>query len=289
MRIAVVGARGFVGRHLTRFLSNQGINAVLISRNEVASGTFGTAIAGCDALVNCAGNKEGLGTSAREANVELPLRLLAAVIAADIPAMIQVSSVAALASSSGPGEIVTDNFAGWPTGVYGRSKREGDDALLQAAYERSYSALVVLRPPILIGPDAGGVFALLRSAARAGIPLPLHGIENRRSFMHVDNFAAAILAAARARCSGAFIVTDSPPLSSADLYARMLAAVGYQRRLFSIGRSGRAILRNAMGRRGESLFGDAAYSGARFEAAVQVAWPIPASMIVERALEGIEP
>lgn len=285
MRIAVVGAHGFVGRHLIRFLANQGIPAVPIGRDIMASGELKVALVGCQALVNCAGNKEGIGAPAREANVQLPLRLLDTVIATDIPTMVHVSSVAALTSISAPDETVTDDYTGRPSAAYGMSKREGDDALLQAARERSYDTLAILRPPILIGSDAGGVFALLRSMARAGIPLPLAGVKNRRSVMHIDNLSAAILAAITARCAGAFIVTDSPLLSSQDLYARMLIAAGHGRRLFSVGMGGRALLRKAMGVRGESLFGDAAYSGSRFAAAVPLNWPIPASAVVERAME----
>lgn len=285
MRIAVAGAHGFVGRHLIRLLANQGITAVPIRRSDMASGALMAALDGCYALVNCAGNKDGIGIPAREANVELPLRLLDAAIATNIPTMVHVSSVAALTSTSAPGETVTDDYTGRPSAAYGLSKREGDDALLQVARERSYNTLVILRPPILIGSDAGGVFALLRSMARAGIPLPLAGVENRRSVMHVDNFAAAILAAAKARCAGAFIVTDSLPLSSEDLYARMLVTVGHRRHLFSIGCGGRALLRKALGGRGESLFGDAAYLGNRFAATALVDWPIPALAVVERAMD----
>ncbi len=285
MRIAVIGAGGFVGRHLIRFLSNQGVNVVSIGRRDIASPALDKVLAGCTALVNCAGNKDGVGAGAREANVELPLRLLEAAIAADIPAMIQVSSVAALVSVTRPGEIVTDDYTDRPIGTYGRSKRAGDDALFAAAREGGYrGALIVLRPPILIGYDAGGVFALLRSMARAGVPLPLAGTDNRRSFMHVDNFAAAILTAVRARCTGAFIVTDSAPLSSAALYQRMLSAAGRGPRLFSIGGAGRVLLRKMMGSRGESLFGDAAFDGGRFAATARVDWLIPESAIVEQAM-----
>jgi UDP-glucose 4-epimerase len=284
MRIAVAGANGFVGRHLIGLLSNLGADAVPIDRPELVPSKLEGMLAGCDALVNCAGNKDGKGAAAKEANVELPVRLLDAAIKANLPAMVHVSSVAALVSATAPGEVVTDAHDLRPVSRYGTSKRAGDDALLQTARDRGYEGLAVLRSPILIGFDAGGVFALLRAMARAGIPLPLRNTDNRRSVMHVDNLAAAILAAIRSRCSGAFIVTDSPPLSSADLYARMLAASGRGNRSFTIGRAGRALLRTAMGSRGESLFGDAAFSGERFAGAAQIDWPIPASSIVERAM-----
>lgn len=284
MRIAVVGASGFVGRHLIRHLTNQGIRTVPLAREMVASPALKSAIEGCDALVNCAGNKTGVGAPAREANVALPLRLIHAAIDTAIPATVQVSSVAALSSTTAPGLLMTDTDPARPTSAYGLSKREGDDAMLQAARARGYNALAILRPPILIGHDAGGVFALLRSMARAGVPLPLRGVSNSRSFMHVDNFAAAVLAAVEARCRGTFIVTDSPPLSSAELYARMLAAAGHDGRLFSVGATGRMLLRKLLGHRGESLFGNAAFAGDRFAAEVKIDWPVPPAAIIERTM-----
>jgi nucleoside-diphosphate-sugar epimerase len=109
-------------------------------------------------------------------------------------------------------------------------------------------------------------------------------MNNRRSFMHVDNFAAAILAGIKANCAGAFIVTDSSPLSSSELYARMLAAAGRGRRLFPIGRFGRSLLRKGMGSRGESLFGDAAFCGDRFTAMSGVDWLISEESTIENAM-----
>ena len=284
MRIAVAGANGFVGRHLTHYLSNQGINVVALDRRELTMGRLSAAVEGCAALVNCAGNKDGRGPDAKDANVLLPLRLLDAAISRNIPSMVHVSSVAAVTSVTAPGQTVDDGYSGLPTGAYGLSKREGDDALQQAARQRGFEGLTILRPPILIGSDAGGVFALLRSMAKAGVPLPLAGATNRRSFMHVDNFAATILAAVTARCDGAYIVTDSPPLSTADLYSQMLSAAGHGGRIFSVGGPGRALLRKALGSRGESLFGSAAFSGDRFATAACVTWPVPPPTIIERAM-----
>lgn len=283
MKVAVVGARGFVGRHLIHYLSDQGMKAVPITRADIAPEALRRMLAGCDALVNCAGDKNGVGAAAREANVELPLRLLEAVLTREIPAMVHVSSVAALTSTTRPGETISDGDNVAPLTPYGRSKREGDDVILARAQAEGYTGLSVLRPPILIGNDANGVFALMRSLARAGVPLPLAGANNRRSVVHIDNFAAAIVAAIEARCAGAFIVTDSPPLSSEELYMRMLSAAGHSSRLFSIGPAGRTLLRKAMGSRGESLFGSAAFSGGRFIEATRVTWPIPAWSTVERA------
>lgn len=254
-----------------------------ITRAHDAAETLGPALKGCDALINCAGAKSGIGPEAEDANVALPARLFLGAVAAGVPVMVHVSSVAALTSSTGPGESISDSCRDYPTTPYGISKRRGDDAVSHLAMQHPGTRLVILRPPILIGIDAGGPFALLRAAALHGLPLPLRGCDNRRSVMHVENFAAALLAAARASVAGAYIVTDSPAISTVEFHARIARALGREPRTFPVGGVGRGLLRKALGQRGDSLFGDAVFSGRRFIEDCPVEWPISAASLVERA------
>lgn len=283
MRIAVAGATGFLGRHLTGYLAAKDVDMVPVGRTGDAA-TLGQMLAGCDALINCAGEKSGIGPAAEDANVTLPERLFLAAAAAGIPAFIHVSSVAALTSATRAGETVSDDYKGRPTTPYGISKRRGDDRLSDLAPSHPATRLAILRPPILIGADAGGPFAMLRAAARRGLPLPLGGANNRRNIFHVDNFAAALLAAAKANLTGTYIVTDSAPLSTDEFYARISRALGREPRLFPIGGAGRGLLRRLLRQRGNSLFGDAAFSGQRFANDCPVDWPVPAALLIERAV-----
>jgi len=283
MRIAVAGATGFLGGHLADHLGAKGVSMVPIGRTEDAA-TLAQKLAGCDALINCAGEKSGIGSAAEDANVALPERLFLAAAAAGVPAFVHVSSVAALTSATHPGETVSEDYRGQPTTPYGISKRRGDDRLSDLAPSHPATRLAILRPPILIGADAGGPFAMLRAAARRGLPLPIGGTNNRRSIVHVDNFAAALLAAAEAGLAGTYIVTDSAPLSTAEFHARISRALGRKPRLFSIGGAGRGLLRRLLGQRGDSLFGDAAFSGERFARDCPLDWPVPAVSLIERAV-----
>ncbi|UKK85249.1 NAD-dependent epimerase/dehydratase family protein [Sphingopyxis sp. BSN-002] len=283
MRIAVAGATGFLGGHLADHLAAKGVDMVPIGRTEDAA-ALEQQLAGCDALINCAGEKSGIGPAAEDANVALPERLFLAAAAAGVPAFVHVSSVAALTSATRAGETVSDDYEGRPTTSYGISKRRGDDRLSDLAPSHPAVRLAILRPPILIGADAGGPFAMLRAAARRGLPLPIGGTNNRRSIVHVDNFAAALLAAAEARLAGTYIVTDSPALSTDEFYARISRALGREPRLFPIGSAGRGLLRRLLGQRGDSLFGDAAFSGERFAKDCPLDWPVPAASLIERAV-----
>src|SRR5215213_5742118 len=67
-RIAITGATGFVGRHVTQRLRAAGHAVVPLSRRtgvDLASpdaGALRTALDGCDAVIHCAGINREIGT-----------------------------------------------------------------------------------------------------------------------------------------------------------------------------------------------------------------------------------
>ena len=77
--------------------------------------------------------------------------------------------------------------------------------------------------------------------------------------------------------SAAYILTDSPPLSTADLYRRLLTLYGHRNRVWNwpaplIATTARLLLRS----RAQSFIGDAAYDGGRF--AETFGWQPPTPM-----------
>jgi UDP-glucose 4-epimerase len=284
-QVAIAGGSGFVGRHLAEHLTRVGVAHCIIKRLDLEESHIDGALSDCDIIVNCIGKKSGVGPAAQFANVTLPRRLYAAAHRVGAKQFVHVSSVAAVASRSSPGKVIGDMTAPAPETPYGRSKLQGDAVLR----EMSGPALTILRPPILIGADAEGVFALFSRGAKKGVPLPLAGADGLRSFMHVDNFAEAVLAAIRAGISGTYIVTDSLPMTSEAIYRQMLAAAGREARIFSIGSPGRALLRKLLGGRGESLFGHAAFDGSRFASAAEPRWPVAPEAIVAAAMSDLSP
>lgn len=282
--VAVTGASGFVGRAICVQLAQAGHRVRAVTRNGtavigahecVASGNLMEAslfplVSGCDAVVHCAARVHVLRESASEAerahramNADLPVRLAEAARTAGVRRFIQISSVAAVASSSAPREVINDATTPRPTSPYGQSKLAADRML--ASFNDNAFSVVSLRPPAIYGPGVGAWFGILDRAARHGLPLPLGNVGNRRSFMYVGNVASAAVAAAERGPPGAYIVTDSAPISSADLYARLLRLHGYGRRVFPMNS---AILqlaaRLAIGKRAASLLGDAAFDGTNF-------------------------
>ena len=70
--------------------------------------------------------------------------------------------------------------------------------------------MVVVRSPLVYGPGVGGNFLQLLKIIRAGVPLPLALVENRRSFIFLGNLVdALILSAQDTRAAGrTYLVSD---------------------------------------------------------------------------------
>ena len=286
MGLAVVtGSSGFLGQAVVQRLARQGWtvraanrsgSAVAGAAQSFATGDLLTAdlpalVAGADAVIHCAARvhvlkREDPAQAARDyqaMNADLPVALAQAARAAGAGRFIQISSAAALASASAPGEVVDDSTPPRPASPYGRSKLAADLALTDLG--GSDFSVISLRPPAIYGPGVAAWFAMYDRAARAGLPMPLGTIRNRRSFAFVGNVADAIVRACEEGPSGAYLVTDSEPISSADLYRRLLALHGRSRRIWNVPAPlVRAAARIVLRARAASLLGDAAFDGARF-------------------------
>lgn len=301
MRILVTGASGFLGRAIVAAGAESGHHMIAASRTgaevpgaaevqacgDLAQSLDGIALAGVDCLVNCAARvhvleREDAGVAEaayHRMNAEVPVELARRARAAGVRRFIQISSVAALATQTPPDEVIDDASTPHPTTAYGRAKLLADQQLAELA--SADFAVLSLRPPALYGPGVGAWFAMLMRAAKAGLPLPLGAISNRRSFAYVGNVADAVVCAARENTglvrSGSFTLCDSLPISTAALYRKLLALHGFSDRAWRwpapVMRLGARI---ALGDRAASLVGDAAFDGSRF--AREFDWQPPTDM-----------
>jgi len=159
MKTLIVGASGFIGRHLQRALLDGGHPVVPLSRRHgVDVGRLTQAAAwrpfvdGVDAVVNAVGIiGETRMQSFRRLHTDAPVALFEACAEAGVPRVVQISALGADAQA----------FS-----AYHRSKRAADDALRALDLEG-----FVLRPALIHGPGGASAAVFARLARLPLIPV----------------------------------------------------------------------------------------------------------------------
>lgn len=294
--ILVTGARGFVGRRLCRRLLDAGYRVRGSVRRGPAeseagidyrvSGDIGDMpdwrplLDGVEAVVHLAarvhlqdGGSGDSGAAYGRVNAAASDRLARQAAEAGVKRLVFLSSIKAKEAAH------DSNGAAARQDPYGASKLEAERALSIAARDTGLE-VAVLRPPLVYGPGAGANFALLARAVARGIPLPLAGIRNRRSFIHIDNLCGAI-----ALCldhpqapGGVFELSDGPPVSTPDFVRALGRGLGKPARLFPCPPRLLLALGAMLGRRQamESLTGDLVADGRAIGA--RLGWEAPLNL-----------
>ena len=255
--VVVTGANGFVGRAVVARLAADGIAVRAAVRRPGAPFPPGVtvvpgadlddlsrwrgALQGASAVVHCAARVHRLAddeadplAAFRRANRDATAALAEAAGAAGVVRFVFISSVGVHGAETF-GRPFTAADAPAPCSPYAISKHEAENELARIGAERGLE-VVVLRPPLVYGPDAPGNFAVLLRAVERGVPLPLGAIRNRRSFVAIDNLADLITLVVHhpAAAGRAFLVSDGEELSTTDLLRRTARALGRPARLLPV-------------------------------------------------------
>jgi nucleoside-diphosphate-sugar epimerase len=97
--------------------------------------------------------------------------------------------------------------------------------------------VVIIRPPIVYGPDVKANFASMMKWMNKGFPLPLGGIkDNKRSLVSIDNLVDLIITCIDHDNAGnlTFMVSDDDDVSTSQLLANMAMALEAPNRLIPV-------------------------------------------------------
>lgn len=255
----MTGATGFVGRALVSHLTetnNCAVRSVVRGRagekspcgqivavgNLTSQTDWSEALVGVQVVVHVAARTQVLPGSSvsvlaefREVNVAATLALAAQALATGVRRFVFISSVKVLGESSLPGRPLQESDLYAPEDAYGVSKMEAEQGL-QALLNETAMELVVIRPPLVYGLGMQSNFGALMAAVKRGVPLPLASIQNRRSFVGIDNLVDFItICTTHAQAANqTWMVGDAERLSTPDLIRSMAAALQCPARLLPV-------------------------------------------------------
>lgn len=254
MRIAVVGAGGFVGRPLVNRLARDGHDVVPVVRtpqglagehpiDDIASADWESVLAGVEVVVHLAARVHMMNDQAadplaefRRVNTQGTLALAEAAARTGVKRFIFLSTVKVNGEATLPGQPFRSTDAPQASDPYGISKQEAEAALLELARTTGLE-VTIIRPPLIYGPGVKGNFRSLINALRRGIPLPLGGITgNLRSLVGVDNLISLISVSMThpAAANATFLVSDGQDVSTTGLLQALTRAMGLKPRLLPV-------------------------------------------------------
>jgi len=247
--VALTGATGFIGRRLLQELPRRGFRVRVLLRRptEIAldSGSaiigdlarpqnMAAALADVDAVIHSAGVAHAMsGVPAddyRILNTEATIALARAAERARAKRFVFLSSIRAQVGPAAAG-VITETRAPEPTDEYGKSKLAAEQGLAELGID-----WVALRPALVYGPGVKGNVAALVRLARTPYPLPLGGLNAKRSLVAVDNLVDAVATVLRAPgpLRRPLIVADAEPLSVPEMIAALRAGLGRRPGVFPV-------------------------------------------------------
>ena len=248
--ILVTGATGFLGRAVVAHLLARGrtIRSAVRHANEAASARAGTVAVGdlsahtdwtnalthVDTIIHCAARAHVLKeTSAdplarfRAVNTAASLNLARQAAAGGVRRFVFISSIGVNGAET-RGRPFRHDDVPQPHSPYAISKHEAELGLATVAAKTGLE-VVVIRPPLIIGPDPKGNLATLNRFIARGLPLPFGLVKgNRRDLVSRDTLCRLIEAVLDhpAAANQTFLVSDGAAMSTRTLLQRMAADQG---------------------------------------------------------------
>lgn len=216
-------------------------NAASLQVSELGLGTdWQKALDGIGAVIHAAARSHIIQDKApnplaeyRKVNVEGTLNLARQAAAAGVKRFIFISSIGVNGNANNQPFSADDVPA--PAELYAQSKWEAEKGLWDIT-NNSGMELVIVRPPLVYGPDAPGNFGNLVRWVEKDIPLPLGAIHNKRSLVGLDNLVDLIITCIDhpAAANQVFLAGDGEDLSTSDLLRRVAKAMGKPSRLIPV-------------------------------------------------------
>lgn len=254
-RVVVTGASGFVGQALCSSLRARGMvlrplvraasegDSVATAVGDIGLNTdWSAALADASAVIHCAARVHVMEESTvdslanfRKVNVEGTRHLAQQAAAMGVRRLVYLSSIKVNGEATTPDAPFTAFSAASPEDPYSVSKWEAECGLRKVADETGLE-IVIVRPPLVYGPGVRANFRRLVQAVERGLPLPFGCVNNRRSFVALENLIDLLIRCVdhTAAAGQTFLVSDDYDVSTPQLIHRISNAIGRKARLLPV-------------------------------------------------------
>lgn len=252
--ILLTGSTGFVGSALLTALQKlPGCRVVSAVRSAASASDdvvvvgdidgatdYSSALAGVNVVIHAAARAHIMKDEVsdplaeyRRVNVDGTLNLARQAAVAGVKRFIFISSIGVNGNINT--RPFTENDDPNPAELYAQSKWEAEQGLWEIQRETGMQ-LVIVRPPLVYGPNAPGSFGSLIRWVKKGIPLPLGAVRNKRSLVALDNLVDLIITCINhpVAANQVFLAGDGQDLSTTELLRGVAKAMGKPSRLLPV-------------------------------------------------------
>lgn len=253
--IILTGATGFLGRRLATLLHSKldvGLTAVVRRRTEIPAAQivevqslyshtdWSTVLINHQVVIHAAARAHIMKDEVedplaeyRRVNVDGTLNLARQSAAAGVQRFIFISSIGVNGNINS--NLFTADSVANPSGLYAQSKWEAEQGLWEIQRETGME-LVIIRPPLVYGPNAPGNFGSLMHLIDRGIPLPLGSVKNQRTLVALDNLVDLIITCIDhpKAANQVFLAGDGQDVSTTELLRGVARAMGKPSRLIPV-------------------------------------------------------
>lgn len=250
--VLVTGANGFIGNAVASSIEAAGMKVRRAIRQKCADPTawqspdldeiadWSEGLQGVNYVIHCSARVHQMQDSAsdplsefRKVNTAGTLALAEQAARAGVSRFVFLSSCKVNGEQTTKGNPFREEIQSPPQDPYGLSKYEAESGLLEISAKTGME-VVILRLPLVYGPEVKANFALLMKIITLGVPLPFATVDNRRSLLSLDNLCDFILTVIThpAAADEVFMVADAPAVSTSELIRMIAEAKGKPALLF---------------------------------------------------------
>jgi nucleoside-diphosphate-sugar epimerase len=249
-KIFVTGASGFIGQVVCKAFSDLKYSVCGSVRNKkniisplpnvtyVSVGDLALnpdwidLLIGYDCVIHCAGIAEQKkiihNDIYKQINIDVTKKLVEQCVISGVKKFIFISSISVLGNHSN-NKCFTYSDKVNPSGAYAQSKYEAEKKLLEINTKTSLE-VIIIRPPIVYGAGAKGNISRLIKLLKLNLPLPFGLIENKKSFISIDNLVDVIVCCVKhPNLKGkVFLVSDDEDISLKEFLRNIARELGYR-------------------------------------------------------------